>query len=353
MTVDEQKLEAFVERYAADAGVVFHAATVLLGDELGLYRAMGDSRWLTPAELAEATGTDGRYVTEWLAAQAAAGYAEQDPDTGRFRLPEEQALVLTEEHNPVVFIPGDLQVGGAMMKAVGRVAEAFRTGEGIPWGEQDPQLFVGTERSFRPNYIGNLVDAWIPALDGAEAKLRGGARVADVGCGHGASTILMAQAYPESTFVGYDSHPESVKSARKAATEAGVADRCTFEIASAKDYPGTGYDLVAFFDCLHDMGDPVGGMRHARQAIGEDGTVMLVEPFAGDDLAENLNPVGRIFYSASTMICVPNSRAQEVGSGLGAQAGEARMREVAAAAGFTRFRRAAETPFNLVLEARP
>lgn len=353
MTVDEQKLEAFVERYAADAGAVFHAATVLLGDELGLYKAMGDSQWVTASELAEATGTDTRYVAEWLAAQAASGYTEHDPDTGRFRLPEEQALVLTNEQNPVVFIPGDLQVASAMAKAVERIAAAFCTGEGVAWGEHDPGLFVGTERSFRPNYIGNLVDAWIPALDGVQAKLRTGARVADIGCGHGASTIIMAKAYPGSTFVGFDSHSGSVKAARKAATDAGVADRATFEIASARDYPGTGYDLVAFFDCLHDMGDPVGAIAHTRKAVADDGTVMLVEPFAGDHLADNLNPVGRIFYSASTMICVPNSRAQEVGRALGAQAGEARMREVATAGGFTRFRRAAETPFNLVLEARP
>lgn len=353
MAVDMQKLEAFVGRVAGDLGAVGHAATVLVGDQLGLYNAMGDSRWLSAAELAEATGTEPRYVAEWLAAQAASGYAEYDSDTDRFRLPEEQALVLTNEHNPAVFVPGGIQTAASMIKDVGLIAGAFRTGKGVAWGDHHPDLFAGIERFFRPNYIGNLVDAWLPALDGVEAKLRTGGRVADVGCGHGASTIIMAQAYPNSTFTGFDSHPESIQAARKAATDVGVADRVTFETATAKNYPGTGYDLVAFFDCLHDMGDPVGAIAHARKAIADDGTVMLVEPFAGESLADNLNPVGRVFYAGSTMMCVPNSRSQEVGAALGAQAGEARLREVATAGGFTRFRRAAETPFNLVLEARP
>jgi SAM-dependent methyltransferase len=349
--MDEGKLNEFIGRFVGDIGSVAHAATVLVGDRLGLYRAMGDSRPTTAAELATATGYEERYLSEWLSAQAASGYVEYDPDAGTFRLPEEQAFTLASEDNPV-FVPGGLQVAASMIKDVDKVAEAFRTGGGIPWGDHDPDLFAGTCKFFRANYLGNLIDNWIPALDGVDAKLRAGARVADVGCGLGASTILMAKAYPDSDFVGFDSHAPSIDAAAKAAAEAGLTN-CRFEVATAKDYPGADYDLVAIFDALHDMGDPVGAAAHARSTLAADGTWMVVEPYAGDRLVDNLNPVGRIFYSASTMVCTPNSRSQEVDEALGAQAGETRLRDVATRGGFTQFRRATETPFNLVLEARP
>ncbi len=348
--LDDARLEAFVGRFVGDLGAVLHAATVLVGDRLGLYAAMGDSQPVTPEELAERTGTDPRYVAEWLAAQAAAGYVEVTE--GRFRLPPEQAFALTDEHNPL-FAPGGLQVGASMIKDVDLVVEAFRSGEGIDWGAHHPDLFAGTERFFRPTYIGSLTSEWLPALDGVEEKLARGATVADVGCGHGASTILMAQAFPASTFVGVDPHEPSVRAAAVAATEAGVGDRCRFEVATASDFGGGGYDLVTCFDCLHDMGDPVGAADHVRRALAPDGTWMVVEPYARDDLDGNLTPVGRVFYAASTMICTPSARSQGPGLALGAQAGEQRLDEVLTSAGFRRVRRAAETPFNIVLEARP
>ena len=350
--IDEEKLNEFVGKFAADLGAVTHAATVLIGDELGLYRAMADGEPVTAEELAGRTATDERYMREWLSAQAASGYVEYDPDTETFRLPSEQAFALTDEFNPL-FVPGGIQLAASMIKDAGIVAGAIRAGRGLGWHEHDHDLFEGVERFFRPNYIGSLLDSWIPALEGVQEKLRGGAKVADIGCGHGASTILMASEYPDSTFVGFDYHEGSVEAAREAASRAGVSDRCTFEVAPAKEYPGKGYDLVAVFDALHDMGDPVGAASHVRESLDPDGTWMVVEPYAGDRLEENLNPVGRIFYSASTTICVPNSKDQEVGLALGAQAGEARVREVVTAGGFKRFRRVAETPFNLVYEARP
>ncbi|MGY1681816.1 class I SAM-dependent methyltransferase [Geodermatophilus sp. SYSU D01176] len=350
--IDEERLQEFVGRFVGDLGAVLHGATVLLGDRLGLYRAMADGTWTGAADLADRTGTEERYVAEWLAAQAASGYAEYDAEEHRYRLSPEQALALTDEHNPL-FAPGGLQVAASTIKDVDLVADAFRTGTGVDWGAHDRDLFDGTERFFRPTYTANLVDAWIPALDGVADRLRAGTQVADVGCGHGSSTILMARAFPGSAFAGFDSHGPSIEAARRRAEEAGVADRCTFEVATAKDYPGRGYGLVTFFDCLHDMGDPVGAARHVRETLAGDGTWMLVEPYAGDRPEDNLTPVGRVFYSASTMICTPGSRAQEVGVALGAQAGEARLREVLTAAGFDRVRRAAGTPFNLVLEARP
>ncbi len=349
--MQEDKLNQFIGRFVEDLGAVAHAATVVLGDRLGLYRAMGDGEPTTPARLAEKTGCDERYLREWLAAQAASGYVEYDRDAGTFRLPEEQAFTLASEDNPV-FVPGGLQVAGAAIKDVDLVAEAFRTGRGVAWGDHDPDLFAGTCRFFRANYIGNLLDSWIPALEGVDEKLRAGASVADVGCGYGASTRLMASAYPDSTFVGFDPHGPSIDAAEKAAADAELTN-CRFEVAAAKDYPGTGYDLVTVFDALHDMGDPAGAATHARDSLDTDGTWMVVEPYACDDLTDNLTPVGRIFYSASTMICTPNSRSQEVDEALGAQAGEERLRDVASRGGFSRFRRAAETPFNIVLEARP
>lgn len=350
--LNEEKLNEFIGKFVGDLGAVAHAATVLIGDELGLYRAMADGEPLSARELAERTDTDERYMQEWLSAQAASGYVEYDSEAGRFRLPPEQAFALTSEYNPL-FVPGGLQVAASTIKDAGKVAEAFRARRGLGWHEHHHDLFAGTERFFKANYIGNLLGSWIPALDGVEDKLRDGAKVADIGCGHGASTILMAREYPESEFHGFDYHEGSIQAAREAAEEAGVGDRCNFEAASAKEYPGERYDFVAVFDALHDMGDPQGAAAHVRGSLDADGTWMIVEPYAGDSLEENINPVGRIFYSASTCLCVPASRDQEVGLALGAQAGEARMREVVMAGGFSRFRRAAETPFNLVFEARP
>lgn len=349
---DEAKLESFVGRFVQDLGAVGHAATVLLGDRLGLYRAMADSAWVTPDELAARTGTEPRHTAEWLAAQTASGYTDYDPPTGRFRLPPEHAFTLTSEDNPV-FVPGGLQVGAAMIKSVERVAEGFRTGEGLPWGAHDPELFVGTERFFRPGYSANLTTSWIPALEGVHEALHDGALVADVGCGHGASTVIMAQAYPASRFVGLDPHPASVEAARRAAAAAGVERRCTFDIATAADFEGRGFALVALFDSLHDMGDPVRALAHIRGSLAPGGSVMLVEPNAQDRLEDNINPIGRTYYSGSTMLCVPNAMSQHGEDVLGAQAGEARLREVAAAAGFARATRVAETPFNIVLQLQP
>jgi 2-polyprenyl-3-methyl-5-hydroxy-6-metoxy-1,4-benzoquinol methylase len=351
-TIDETKLNEFIGKFAGDLGAVLHAATVLIGDKLGLYKAMADGYPLTAEELAERTGTDERYMREWLSAQAASGYVEYDPAADSFRLPAEQAFALTDEYNPI-FVPGSLQVAASTIKDVGTLTDAIHAGRSVGWHEHHHDLYEGTERFFRPNYIGNLVSSWIPALEGVEDKLRVGAKVADVGCGHGSSMIIMAQEYSNSTFYGFDYHEASIEQARKAAVEAGVADCCTFEVASAKEYPGEDYDFVAFFDSLHDMGDPVGVAAHVRETLKPDGTWMIVEPFANDRLEDNLNPVGRIFYSASTVLCVPASKDQEVGLALGAQAGETCMREVVAAGGFDRFRRATETPFNLVLEAQP
>ena len=351
-SLDAIKLEEFVDRFAGDLGAVLHAATVLIGDQLGLYRAMADGRWLTPEELAEATGTHQRYVREWLAAQAASGYTAYDAATSRFRLTPEQAFALTSEENPL-FVPGGVQLAAATIADVELIVNAFRTGFGVGWGEHHPDLVEGTLRFFRPNYAGNLVQNWIPAIDGMEEKLRGGARVADLGCGCGASTILMARAYPESAFVGFDYHAGSIARARQDAATAGVEGRCCFEVATGKDFPGRDYDLVTVFDALHDMGDPTGVAAHVLDTLAPRGTWMIVEPFAHDRLEDNLNVFGRIFYSGSTTICLPVSRSQEVDAGLGAQAGEARLRHVVTAGGFRHFRRVAETAFNLVFEARP
>jgi 2-polyprenyl-3-methyl-5-hydroxy-6-metoxy-1,4-benzoquinol methylase len=330
-----------------------HAGLIVIGEKLGLYKAMATpNERVTAAELAKRTGTDERYVREWLNANAASGYVEYDSAADSFYMTDEQAFVMTNEDNPA-YLPGAFILATSALKAVPKITERFKTGEGLGWHEHDGDLFCGTELFFRPGYIANLVSAWIPALDGVEDKLRSGARVADVGCGLGASTIIMAQAFPNSQFVGFDYHDKSIEQARQKAEAAGVGDRVKFEVAASKEFPGNGYDLVTFFDCLHDMGDPVGAARHVKQSLTDDGTWMIVEPFANDTAKENHNPVGRVYYSASTLICTPASRSQEVGLGLGAQAGEARLRDVATEGGFSKFRRATETPFNLVLEARP
>jgi 2-polyprenyl-3-methyl-5-hydroxy-6-metoxy-1,4-benzoquinol methylase len=352
MAVNEEKMNELLGRFLNDFGGTFHSALAVIGDKLGLYKAMAEAGPLTSEELSKRTGTTERYVREWLASQAAGGYATYDAATRRFFLTEEQALALTDENGPV-FLPGAFQVALSAVKSEPRIETAFKTGEGVGWHEHDSGLFGGTERFFRPGYAANLVGSWIPAFEGLEEKLKAGARVADVGCGHGASTILMAQAYPKSTFVGFDYHQHSIDYARSKAEETAVSDRVSFEVATAKDYPGKDYDLVTFFDSLHDMGDPVGAANHVHGTLKSDGSWMIVEPFANDRVEDNLNPIGRIFYSASTMLCTPASRSQEVGLGLGAQAGEARIRDVVTTGGFKRFRRATETPFNLVFEARP
>jgi SAM-dependent methyltransferase len=346
-TLDPAKIEAFLGQTINDVAATLHAGLVLIGDRLGLYRAMAGAGPLTPADLAKRTGTHERYVREWLAAQAAGGYVTYDPPTGRFTLPAEHAFVLLDAD-----LPGAFQLGVGSVRDEPRVAEVFRTGAGMGWHEHDPGVFEGCERFFRPGYAMHLVSQWLPALDGVRERLQAGARVADVGCGHGASTIIMAQAFPRSTFVGFDYHASSIDWARRAAGRAGLGERITFEVASAKDYPGAGYDLVTFFDCLHDMGDPVGAARHVRESLAPAGTWMLVEPIARDRLEDNFNPVGRLYYSASTLLCTPASLSQEVGLALGAQAGEKRLRQVLTEAGFTRVRRVAETVANMVLEAR-
>jgi SAM-dependent methyltransferase len=350
MAINEAKLNEFLGKAVGDIGAAMSAVLVLLGDQLGLYKGMAGAGPLTPAELARRTGTAERYVREWLANQAAGGYVTYDAATGKFTLPDEHAFALAEEGSPA-FLPGIYQVLASLFQDEPKIAERFRSGKGMAWGAHDHRLFEGTERFFRPNYVGHLIGEWLPALDGVEPKLRQGVKAADVGCGFGVTTILMAQAFPKSEFIGFDYHEPSIAAARQRAKAAGVGDRVRFETARSTDYPGKGYALVAHFDCLHDMGDPVGAARHVRETLTSDGTWMIVEPFAGDKLEDNLNPVGRIFYAASTTVCVPASLADN-GPALGAQAGEARLKEVVMAGGFTRFRRATQTPFNLVLEAR-
>ena len=350
--IDEARLQAFMGRVVTDMGAAISAPLVLLGDQLGLYRAMAGGGALTSTEVADRAGVRERYVREWLANMAAGGYVEHNPASDRYTLPPEHAQALADPESPF-YVIGGFELLASVWADEERIRDRFQRGEGMGWHEHDPRLFSGTERFFRPGYQAHLVPEWIPAFDGLQDRLRAGALVADVGCGHGASTILMAQAFPRSRFVGFDYHEGSISRARELAAAAGVADRVRFEVARAADYPGGPFDLVCHFDCLHDMGDPVGAARHVHETLREDGWWMLVEPFAGDALEDNLNPVGRLFYGASTLLCTPNSLSQEVGLGLGAQAGEARLRAVAQEGGFSRFRRATQTPFNLILEARP
>jgi ubiquinone/menaquinone biosynthesis C-methylase UbiE len=349
--LDMNKLNAFIGQFVTDLGASVHTGMVVIGEKLGLYKALA-SHPMTPAELAAKTQTDERYLREWLASQAAGGYITYNDKTGKFSLSEEQAFTLANEESPA-YLPGAFELALGSLSAVPRIAESFRSGKGMGWHEHVDGVFHGCEKFFRPGYAANLVSTWIPALHDVKQKLEAGARVADVGCGKGASTLLLAKAFPKSRFIGFDYHDLSIEAAREYAKRDGLTDRVTFEVAKAKEFPGKDYDFVAVFDCLHDMGDPVGAAAQVRQSLAKDGTWMIVEPFANDQLKDNLNPVGRVYYSFSTLLCTPCSRSQEVGLCLGAQAGEKRIREVVSAAGFGRFRRATETPFNIVYEARP
>ena len=349
--LDMDKLNTFIGQFVSDLGAAVHTGMVVIGERLGLYKALAKGP-MTSADLAAATQTDERYLREWLSSQAAGGYITFDEASGKFSLSEEQAFALANEDSPA-YLPGAFELALGSLAAVPRIAESFRSGAGMGWHEHDDGVFHGCEKFFRPGYAANLVSAWIPSLQDVKAKLEAGARVADVGCGKGASTLLMAKAFPNSHFFGFDYHDKSIEAARQSAQRQGVADRVNFEVAKAKEYPGKDYDFVAVFDCLHDMGDPVGAAAHVRRSLTNDGTWMIVEPFANDQLKDNLNPVGRVYYSFSTLLCTPCSRSQEVGLCLGAQAGESRIREVITTAGFSRFRRATETPFNIVYEARP
>ena len=349
--IDTDKLNAFIGQFVTDLGAAVHTGMVVIGEKLGLYKALASGA-MSSAELAARTQTDERYLREWLASQAAGGYITYDKSANKFSLSEEQAFTLAFEDSPA-YLPGAFELALGSLAAVPQIAEAFRSGAGMGWHEHVDGVFHGCEKFFRPGYAANLVNSWIPSLQDVKAKLEAGARVADVGCGKGASTLLMAKAFPKSRFFGFDYHAKSIEGAREAARREGVSDRVTFEVAKAKEFPGRDYDFVAVFDCLHDMGDPIGAAAHVRQSLAKDGTWMIVEPFANDHLQDNLNPVGRVYYSFSTLLCTPCSRSQEVGLCLGAQAGETRIRDVVTSAGFNRFRRATETPFNIVYEARP
>jgi 2-polyprenyl-3-methyl-5-hydroxy-6-metoxy-1,4-benzoquinol methylase len=350
--IDESRLQTFMGQAVTDMGAILSAPLFRIGERLGLYKAMSGAGWLKSADLAQLTGTSERYVREWLRNQAAGGYVNYDAETDCYSLSAEQAIALADEDSPF-YILGIYDSVASLYADEEKITETFRTGQGMGWHEHDPRLFQGTERFFRPGYKGNLTTQWIPALDGVAEKLERGALVGDIGCGHGASTIIMATEYPKSEFRGFDYHEGSIRRARQAAEDAGVTDRVDFQVATAKEYPGNGYDLVTVFDCLHDMGDPVGASRHILESLDSDGTWMIVEPFANNRVEDNLNPVGRVFYGCSTMICTPASLSQEVGLALGAQAGEERLTAVIKEGGFNRVRRATETPFNLVLEARP
>jgi SAM-dependent methyltransferase len=348
--IDEQRLEEFLHRAVGDMAAAASGALTLTGHRLGLFRAMAGAGPVSAADLAQRTGTRERYVREWLNAQAAGGYVTYNPSKKTYELPPEQALALADSESPV-FLPGAFDVMAAMWADAERMAQAFRTGNGIGWHDHDSRLFSGTEMFFRPGYRAHLVPDWIPALEGVEPKLRRGAKVADVGCGHGASAIIIGQAYPDSTVIGVDYHRQSIDIARTRASAAGVSDRVRFECVSAKQLPGSDYDLICFFDCFHDLGDPLGAARRAYEALADDGTLMLVEPRAGDHVEDNLNPIGRLYYAASTFLCTPNSLSQEVGAALGAQAGEQCITSVLREAGFSKVARAAETPFNFVIQA--
>lgn len=349
---DQAKLEALVGQAVTDIGAAMNGALVLLGNDLGFWSALAESGPTTPAMLADRTGVPEPYVDQWLAAQAASGYVEYDAAARTFALGPEQSLVFADTESPA-YMSGGYHIVRSIYEDLPKIEDAFVSGRGFGWHEHDQELFLGTEQFFRPGYRTYLTESWLPALEGVDDKLRRGAKVADVGCGHGVSTVLMAQQYPASTFHGFDYHTGSIDRARQIAQDEGAAGNTAFDAASAADYPGAGFDLICFFDCLHDMGDPVGALRHAHEALADDGTVMLVEPMAADSREANMNPVGRVYYAASTMICTPSSLAQDNGAALGAQAGEARLRHVAEEAGFTRFRRATETPVNMVLEIRP
>jgi SAM-dependent methyltransferase len=351
VSLNEQHLHDLLGRAIVDFGATSLAPLVLIGDRLGLYRALARLGALTPTALASATQTHERYVREWLNAQAASGYVDYLADTGKYRLSPEQALLFADEDSPA-FIVGGFETALAAGRIVDKLTEAFKTGDGIGWHEHDHAVFHGVARFYRAGYLGNLVQQWIPALDGVKARLESGISVADIGCGHGISTIVMAQAFPNSRFVGFDYHAESVEVARQRARDAGVADRCRFEIGSAKSFGGSNYDFITMFDALHDLGDPAGASRNVLARLAANGTWMIVEPYAGDRVEENLNPIGRAYYAGSTLMCTPCSLSQEVGLALGAQAGEARLRAVVIGAGFGKFRRAAHSPVNLVFEAR-
>ncbi|RZT19924.1 methyltransferase family protein [Kribbella sp. VKM Ac-2569] len=350
VAIDSDKLMGFVFKAVDEVGATLNAALVVMGDRLGFYQALADHGPTTPDELAERTNTDQHYTREWLNAQAAGGFVEYDASTGRYTLPPEQTVAMTDPNSPA-YLPGFFQIALGTIQHTTETIEAARSGAGVGWHEHTSDVHVGCERFFRPSYNANLLPSWLPALDGVVAKLERGAKVADIGCGHGASTVLMAEAFPNSRFTGSDYHQASIETARQRA--AGLGDRVTFEVAAADKFSGSGYDLVTTFDALHDMGDPVGAARHVREALAPDGTWMLVEPMAGDHVEDNLNPVGRAYYGFSTLLCTPASLSQPVGLALGTQAGPARIQDVTTAAGFSRFRTVAQTPFNLVFEVRP
>lgn len=351
MTVDEGKLNELLGTFVTDLGGSFQAVSAVIGDRLGLYQSLLAVMPGTPAEVAAHAGVGERYVREWLRGQTAGGYVTYDPATERFSLTDEQAFALASPDGMQIAAAFHLPV--AVTKNIERIIDVVRTNGGFAWHEHDPELFEGTERFFRPGYVANLVSSWIPALDGVDEKLRAGAKVADVGCGHGASTLLLARSYPRSQVIGFDNHAPSIEQAHERAADADPAARVSFEVAAAADYPGTEYDLVTIFDALHDMPDPLGAAKHIRESLKTDGTFLLVEPYANDRLEDNINPVGRLYYAVSTVVCVPHSMTEEPRTALGAQAGEARLTEILHEAGFTRVRRATETPFNLIIEARP